>query len=80
MRQLFDDNDLMKYWCLGYKDACKQLLAIFYSYGFPMGESKGEFIRYCEKRIADMDVDIAKHQALIDERKRRDTEVAEDGE
>lgn len=67
----FDSNDCMKYWCEGYKDAVNQLLAMFHSYTFPEGKGKDAFIAYCEKRLADMDEDIAKYQALIDERKAR---------
>ena len=76
----FDSNDCMKYWCEGYKDAVNQLLAMFHSYTFPEGEGKDAFIAYCEKRLKDMDEDIAKFQARIDERKRKYRELGGDDE
>jgi len=76
----FDSNDCMKYWCEGYKEACQQLLAMFHSYTFPKGQNKDAFIAYCEKRIGDMDKDIARYEALIEERKRKYRELGGDGE
>lgn len=68
----FDNNDLMRYYCMGYKEACKQLLGMFYAESFPTSEGKERFIEYCSKRIVDMDTEISKYEDILLERKRKE--------